>query len=304
MARFVISTREAPPAHYSLKVEPFSLFLDSKNDKYESGVFEGAGSKWKLCFYPNGQLRNGGAKYISLGLEIADADVLPFGWQVIVHCKMFVFDQNAVNYTVFEEANSNPRTFYGMNREYVFKELMTVEALMDDTKGYIVNDSCIFGVEIAVPKFAIRGESLLLTKDPENNIFTWRISSLKHADRENFSDEFEIGGHNWMLSMYPRGDQKVEKNYLSLFLCLANTQSLPLGRKVYLEYKLRIKNQLGFQHYEKAGHECVYPKVTKLGFSEFIQLGEVYDESKGFLFNGSVIIEGEITVMSSFNYLE
>ncbi|KAK3028585.1 hypothetical protein RJ639_038375 [Escallonia herrerae] len=280
---FVTSTREAPPAHYSLKVEPFSLFLDSKNDEYESGVFEGAGNKWKLCFYPNRQLRNGGAKYISLGLEIADADLLPFGWQVLVHCKMFVFDQNAVNYTVFEEANSNPRTFFGMNREFVFDELMTVEALMDDTKGYIANDSCIFGVKIAVPRFAIRGESLLLTKDPENNIFTWRIPSLNDAGKENFSDEFEIGGHNWMLSMYPRGDQKAKKNYLSLFLCLANTQSLPLGRE---------------------GHECVYPKVTKLGFSDFIQLGEVYDESKGFLFNGSVIIEGEITVMSSFNYLE
>ncbi|KAK2970289.1 hypothetical protein RJ640_021192 [Escallonia rubra] len=201
------------------------------------------------------------------------------------------------------KANSNLRNFYGMNREFVFDQLIIVEALMDDTKGYIVNDSCIFGVEIAVPRFAIRGESLLLTKDPANNIFTWRIPSLSEAGKENFSDEFMIGGHNWMLSMYPRGDQKAKKNYLSLFLCLANTQSLPLGRKVYVEYKLRIKNRLGFKDYEKAGHECVYTKVTKLGFSDFIQLGEVYDEYKGFLLNGSMIIEGEITVISSFNYL-
>ncbi|KAK3005161.1 hypothetical protein RJ639_017090 [Escallonia herrerae] len=304
MERYITSTREAPPSHYSLTLEPFSLFLDSKNEKFESDVFDGAGKKWRLSFYPNRQSGDGGHKYISLGLEIIDEDPFRRGWKVNFHCKMFVLDQKAVNYTVFEEKSSKPRTFYGIIRECIFDQLMTVEDLMDKTKGYIVKDKCVFGVEITVLGDAMRGESLILNKVPESKIFTWTILSLEDAGKENFSDEFEINGHKWKLFMYPEGDQKARKGYLSLFLCLANTNSIPLGRKVYVEYKLRIKHRLGTKHYEKEGHDSVSKEVTKVGFSDFIQLGEIYEESNGYLFNKSMTIQGEIKVLLSYNYLE
>ncbi|KAK3012860.1 hypothetical protein RJ639_010259 [Escallonia herrerae] len=303
MGKFTTSTRKDPPAHYSLRLEPLSLFLFSKTNKFDSGVFEAARHNWRLCFFTDSNSRNRGARSIGLGLEIAETGLLRTGWDVVIICKMFVYNKETREYIVFEDTSyPDGRRFHARSEEWVFEQLIPVDTLADLSCEYNDNDSFEFGVEIRLPKYDDKGEKLILTEDLGDNLIQWKIPSLAalDANKENSSEMKEIGGHDWKLSIYPKGDGKVRRQQcLSMFLGLANTDSLPAGRKMYVEYKLRIKNKRGDKDHEKEGHEWLSEKVTKMGFSDFIEVGHIYDDSKGWLFNNGMDIEGEIKIISS-----
>lgn len=55
------------------------------------------------------------------------------------------------------------------------------------------------------------------------------------------------------LVMYPKGDSRAKGESLSLFLELLDCKSLSTERKVYAEYKLRIKDQILHKHWEMEG---------------------------------------------------
>ncbi|KAK2965388.1 hypothetical protein RJ640_001465 [Escallonia rubra] len=155
------------------------------------------------------------------------------------------------------ERNANDadgRRFHAMSDEWVFEQLMLVDTLTSDSIGHNDDDSCVFGVEIRLPKYDIGGETLSLTMNPsDENFIQWKIPSLAALDAnvQNFSDVKKIAGRDWKLSIYPRGDERAKKQCLSMFLGLAT--SLPDDRRVYVEYKLRIRNKHGYTDHEKEG---------------------------------------------------
>ncbi|KAF3963571.1 hypothetical protein CMV_012060 [Castanea mollissima] len=57
------SKRHLPPTHYMLKIESFSM-LSETAEKYESGVFEAGGHKWRLSLYPKGNKKMNGTGHI------------------------------------------------------------------------------------------------------------------------------------------------------------------------------------------------------------------------------------------------
>ncbi|KAK4714102.1 hypothetical protein R3W88_020009 [Solanum pinnatisectum] len=60
-----VEVRDAPPGHYLLKIESFSLLSESGNDKFESNEFEAAGYKWKSATFSTYQVFMGLAKFLS-----------------------------------------------------------------------------------------------------------------------------------------------------------------------------------------------------------------------------------------------
>ncbi|KAE9455379.1 hypothetical protein C3L33_12702, partial [Rhododendron williamsianum] len=104
----VRSIRDVPPAHYSLKLTSFSLFLNADIGNYTSRVFEAGGYKWKLCVHPNGNEKMNVGRHISLYLVIADTETLPPGWEVNVNFKLFVFDQIRDKYLAVQDAEGDP----------------------------------------------------------------------------------------------------------------------------------------------------------------------------------------------------
>ena len=46
LAEITRSTRDLPPAHYTFKIENFSLLASAKMDNVESGDFEAGSYKW------------------------------------------------------------------------------------------------------------------------------------------------------------------------------------------------------------------------------------------------------------------
>ena len=56
-----------------------------------------------------------------------------------------------------------------------------------------------------------------------------------------------------MLSVYPQGSGTPRGKYFSFYLKLCDGGNLAPGQKLYVEYKLGMKNQLTNVYYEKEG---------------------------------------------------
>ncbi|KAK3002996.1 hypothetical protein RJ639_019415 [Escallonia herrerae] len=143
----------------------------------------------RLHFYVDSNARNGGARSIGLGLEIAETGLLRTGWDVVIICKIYKL--------------SRRRRFHARSEEWVFKELIPVDTLADPSCEYNDNNSFEFGVEIRLPKYDDKGEKLIFTEDPGDNLIQWKIPSLAalDANKENFSETKEIGGHDWYITL-------------------------------------------------------------------------------------------------------
>ncbi|XVE76887.1 hypothetical protein DITRI_Ditri13aG0016400 [Diplodiscus trichospermus] len=244
-------TRDLPPAHYLFKINSFSLFAEAESiEKYESGVFESGGYKWRLLLYPNGNTKGNGDGCISLYLQIAETETLPLGWQVNVNFKFFVFDQIRDKYLTIEDAGAVKR-FHQMKTEWGFDQLLLLECFNDASNGYLVNDSCIFGAEVFVIEYKAYWEELSMIKQPAGNPISFKIENFSKLDKECYDSPLQsVAGFKWNLSVYPNGDSRSKGTSLSLFLCLAEASGVPPERSLYVEYKLRVLDQISSNHKE------------------------------------------------------
>ncbi|OMO85869.1 TRAF-like family protein, partial [Corchorus capsularis] len=103
------------------------------------------------------------------------------------------------------------------------------------------------------------------------------------------------------LSVYPKGDSRAKES-LSCFLKLHSSHSIFFQRKVYVEFKLSIKNQFGMSHREHKDNAWMGGSVNGWGFANFIPLKDLQDMSKGFAVLDAVIFEVEITAISEIKY--
>ncbi|KAE9447079.1 hypothetical protein C3L33_21022, partial [Rhododendron williamsianum] len=281
------SLRDVPPAHYTLKLTSFSLFRDAKVGNYESGEFEAGGYKWKLCIYPNGNAKMNVKGHISCYLEMADTETLPPGWEVNVSFKLFVFDQVRDKYLTIQE--------------WGFDQFLSLDTFNDASNGYLIDDCCVFGAEVFVIKYTGKGESASMVKNPARNIYTWRIDNFSAVDQYiRKSEEFVIGGHKWKLEIYPKGDSSSKGESVSLYLRLADCKNLPFHRKMYAEFKLRMRDEVHGNHKEMTVGKWFSDLYASWGYADFMALSELNVASNGFMVSGVVIVEAEITLISSF----
>ncbi|KAL8101545.1 hypothetical protein AgCh_033447 [Apium graveolens] len=250
--------RDAPPSHYSVKIESFSRRVDVGEEKYESATFEASGYSWKLVLYPNGNGRRGGGGHISLYLAIEKTESLPLGWEAYVTYKMFVFDHNKDKYLTIQDdpAVQQIRRFHQAKKESGFHRLISLDTFNAATNGYLVDDCCVFGVEVHKVKNTGNGETVKILEDPEEDTFDWKICDFSKICKEKLnyedlkSEEFTCGKIKWCLLLYPNGDSRA-KDHLSLFLDLP--ESPTSVKKVSAEFSLVIKNQLSDSHHQRTG---------------------------------------------------
>ncbi|CAL5329409.1 unnamed protein product [Camellia sinensis] len=308
------SLRDVPPAHYTLKMESFSLFLNTNIENYESSVFEADGFKWKLSLYPKGNMKRGVNGHISLYLAIAEAKTLPLGWEVNANFKLFVYNHIQDKYLTIQDVEGGIRRFHRMKTEWGFDELVPLDSFTDASKGYLLDDCCVFGAEVFVIKYYGKGESVSMMKDPLNKGYTWQISKFSAMDKEflltwkitNFStienesllsEEVVFGEHKWQLSLYPKGLGTAKGKSLSVFLKLADWETIPSEQKVYAEYKFVIRDQVQSNHFykdEEVVKNWFVPSGIGYGYRDFLSLSDLNDTSKGFLVNDAIIVEAEI----------
>ncbi|KAM1066230.1 hypothetical protein ACFX13_021991 [Malus domestica] len=94
---------DAPPTHYTVKVQSISLLTKHNMEKYESGDFEARGYKWKLVFFPNGNKNRNVKEHISLYLVMSGAIAPQISSEVSAVVRLFILNQNNGNYFVLQE---------------------------------------------------------------------------------------------------------------------------------------------------------------------------------------------------------
>ncbi|XP_010248170.1 PREDICTED: ubiquitin carboxyl-terminal hydrolase 12-like [Nelumbo nucifera] len=247
------STRKEPPIHFTMKIQSFSLLSKISMEKYESDHFEAGGYKWKLALYPSGNKNKNAKDHLSLYLVMAETNTLHPGWEVSAVFRLFLLDQVQDKYLMLQETKATVSgwRFHEMKTEWGFDQFITLKEFHEASNGYLVEDVCVFGAEVFVCKERStgNGECLSVIRDAITYKHTWKIDNFSIIDKECAeSKEFNAADHKWKVELYPQGKDDGMVNSLSLYLALVNSKLLPLGGKIYVEFTLRLVNQIYERH--------------------------------------------------------
>ncbi|CAL5072638.1 unnamed protein product [Urochloa decumbens] len=200
------------------------------------------------------------------------------------------------------------------------------------TSGFLVNNSCTFGIEF-IEVATIETNATLETLFVKNKnfinkakVYTWEIEDYFALKNPSYSPEFELSGYRWYIGMNPTSDGK----HLSLFLNLKKPNDLPKDSGKLVEITLTIKclengkdlegtglhlaeirmldrtstytrlsSHIIDFFMENAGRIQYSDKGSGWGFDKFISLEDFKDASKGYLIKGKCCIEAEVTIVGS-----
>ncbi|XP_030968831.1 MATH domain and coiled-coil domain-containing protein At3g58210-like [Quercus lobata] len=256
---------------------------------------------WRLSLYPKGIEKKNENGHISLYLAIAETEELPLGWEVNAGFRLFVFDQIRDEYLTVQDGGGGGaiKRFNDMNSEWGFAKFLPPDTFNDVTQGYLVNNCCVFGVEVFVHERTVKRQCLSMIEEPDNSTFTWKIERFSTLDEERYhSQEFTVGDSKWKLLVYPKGNSTGKNTALSFFLSSCNC--IRSEQNVFAEFTLRIRDQIKGKHKEISDKHWFSTKGW--GFPEFLPLKDINDAAKGFLVNDTLLVEAEIIVMSKVRW--
>ncbi|OWM63253.1 hypothetical protein CDL15_Pgr010653 [Punica granatum] len=145
-----------------------------------------------------------------------------------------------------------------MKLESGFDQLIPLKTFTDSRNGYLEDDTCVLGAEVFVSKERStgKGENLVMIKDALSNQHYWMINNFSKLDKEYYiSSIFLAGNYKWNIRFFPNGKGSGLGSYISLYLYLAETESLPLGTKVFAGFSLRILNNAGGSDFISKGNQ-------------------------------------------------
>ena len=93
------------------------------------------------------------------------------------------------------------RRFHELKTEWGIDQLLSHDTLNDSSNnGYLIDDTCVFGVEVFVIKCPFKGECLSMVNKPQSNYFTWRIDKfMASKDKVYYSEQFTVEGRKWYI---------------------------------------------------------------------------------------------------------
>ncbi|KAJ0034576.1 hypothetical protein Pint_24233 [Pistacia integerrima] len=291
---------DAPPTHYTVKMQSFSLLLKNAVEKYESGEFEAGGYKWKLVLYPSGNKSKNVKEHISLCLVIADASALCRGWEVYAVVRLFLLDQKKDKYLIVQDALGRERRFHGLKLEWGCDQYIPLTVFNDASNGYLVEDSCVFGAEVFVCKETItgKGECLSMIKDAPTCKHVWKVEGFSKLNEECYESKvFIAGDHKWKIQLYPKGRRLGTGTHCSLYLALADFTTLVPGSKIYAEFTLRILDQVQAKHIGGKAKYWFSASQQQYGWPRFMSLTYLNLPSAGCLVKDACLVEAEVTVL-------
>ncbi|XP_043713827.1 protein RESTRICTED TEV MOVEMENT 3-like [Telopea speciosissima] len=257
------------------------------------------GYKWRLCLYPKGVENQNGEGHISLYLEMKKP-TSSTGWEVYANFKLFIFDQNNGYYRALEEPNRQ-RLFHAMKHKWGFGQFMSLASLKEPSNGFLVKGTCVFGAEVVIHKERIAPftECLQVLHQKEYGESTILIRVASDASGNSISGStFFVGGYQWRMMVQAKGITAGKGGYLSVFLELCDASSLPLDRKVYTSYILRVVDQKASGNdIDHRAIEQFSAESGKWGNDTFIPLSKLKDPTKGFLVDDMCKLKAEVAVL-------
>ncbi|KAI4335061.1 hypothetical protein L6164_013743 [Bauhinia variegata] len=297
---------DGPPAHYTVQVKSFSLLEKISTGRYESGTFQAGGYNWKLIFYPKGKKSKNVKEHISLYLALEGTSSLRPGWEVYATFRLFLLDQNNDKYLVVQDSVGKERRFHKMKSEWGFDEFIPLSTFNEDSNGYLVDDTCVFGAEVLVrtERNTGKGESLVMIKDPIAYTHWWTITNFSEMQKECYdSTPFTAGNLKWKIKFYPKGKGAGLGNCLSLFLALAEPTTLPPGSKIYAEVSLLIFDQMQAKHCSGKDNYWFSASSNECGWERFMLLSTFTSSYSGYLLNNACWVQANITILGRVDAL-
>ncbi|XP_057843456.1 ubiquitin C-terminal hydrolase 13 isoform X3 [Cryptomeria japonica] len=133
------------------------------------------------------------------------------------------------------------------------------------------------------------------SEDPPSSRFTWAIDNFSRLTvKKHYSDIFTVGGFKWRVLIFPKGNNV---DQLSMYLDVADAATLPYGWSRQAQFSLAVVNQITskFSIRKDTQHQF-NARESDWGFTSFMPLGEIYDPSKGYLVNDTLIVEADVVV--------
>ncbi|KAI7982512.1 Ubiquitin carboxyl-terminal hydrolase 12 [Camellia lanceoleosa] len=290
-----LSGRDAPPSHYSFKIQSFFSLSKASIEKYSSDKFEAGDYKWKLSIYPEGNKDRDGQGHVSISLTLVDTSSLLAGWEVKAIVNFFIFDQVGDMYHTLSAGNI--RRFHAMQTEMGVPKFIDLEVFSDSSNGYLVNDTCVFGVDIFILKQTRKGEYLSVMKEIVTGSYIWNIKSFSALNLDRYESEaFPVEDHKWKIRIYPRGNGDGKGNSISMFLCLDET-TLPPNTKLFVKFVLRVKSQNKSDDFEFKVENHFGPSCLAWGAQKFMSIVKLNDPKKGYLVGDTCIAEANVTLI-------
>ncbi|XP_062203185.1 ubiquitin C-terminal hydrolase 13-like isoform X2 [Phragmites australis] len=138
-------------------------------------------------------------------------------------------------------------------------------------------------------------------EDPQTSRFTWTIESFSRLNtKKHYSDAFIVGGYKWRVLIFPKGNNV---DHLSMYLDVADSGNLPYGWSRYAQFSLAVVNQIHPKYtIRKDTQHQFNARESDWGFTSFMPLSELYDPSRGYLVNDTVVVEAEVAVRRMVDY--
>ncbi|XP_057431972.1 ubiquitin C-terminal hydrolase 12-like isoform X4 [Lotus japonicus] len=154
---------------------------------------------------------------------------------------------------------------------------------------------------VAQPETANAVESQPVAEPPPTSRFTWRIDNFTRLNTKKlYSEIFVVGGYKWRVLIFPKGNNV---DYLSMYLDVADSASLPYGWSRYAQFSLAVVNQIQNKYTVRKDTQHQFnARESDWGFTSFMPLGELYDPSRGYLVNDTLLIEAEVLVRRIVDY--
>ncbi|XP_057536281.1 ubiquitin C-terminal hydrolase 12-like [Amaranthus tricolor] len=138
-------------------------------------------------------------------------------------------------------------------------------------------------------------------EDPSSSRFTWKIDNFSRLNaKKHYSDVFVVGGFKWRILIFPKGNNV---DYLSMYLDVADAQTLPYGWSRYAQFSVAVVNQIHNKYSVRKDTQHQFnARESDWGFTSFMPLSELYDPSRGYLVNDTVVVEAEVVVRKIVDY--
>ncbi|KDP21926.1 hypothetical protein JCGZ_03064 [Jatropha curcas] len=138
-------------------------------------------------------------------------------------------------------------------------------------------------------------------EDPPSMKFTWTIENFSRLNtKKHYSDLFIVGGYKWRILIFPKGNNV---DHLSMYLDVADSATLPYGWSRYAQFSLAVVNQIHNKYsIRKDTQHQFNARESDWGFTSFMPLSDLYDPSRGYLVNDTVIVEAEVAVRKVLDY--
>jgi len=138
-------------------------------------------------------------------------------------------------------------------------------------------------------------------EDLPTSRFTWTIDNFTQFNgKKQFSEVFVVGGFKWRVLIFPKGNNV---DYISMYLDVADAANLPYGWSRYAQFSLSVVNQIQPDYtLRKDTQHQFNDRESDWGFTSFMPLSELYDPSRGYLVNDTVVVEAEVSFRRMVDY--